>query len=140
MNSRQKGARGERMWRDELRAQGYLKARRGQQFAGSPDSPDVICEELAWIQFEVKCVERLNIEDAMLQARRDAGAKVPVVAHKRNFKPWLVTMPANDFFTMLRGDLPPLSRRESPENAVAPYCDSARTSGLPSCRGRGGKT
>jgi hypothetical protein len=36
INSRQKGARGERQWRDELRAHGY-DARRGQQFSGSPD-------------------------------------------------------------------------------------------------------
>jgi len=48
MNSREKGKRGERQWRDELRANGYT-ARRGQQFAGSPDSPDVVCEELDWI-------------------------------------------------------------------------------------------
>ena len=36
MNSREKGKRGERQWRDELRANGY-DARRGQQFSGSPD-------------------------------------------------------------------------------------------------------
>jgi len=45
MNSREKGKRGERQWRDELRANGYA-ARRGQQFSGSPDSPDVICDGL----------------------------------------------------------------------------------------------
>ena len=45
INSRAKGARGERQWRDELRAQGYTD-KRGQQFAGGQDSPDVICEEL----------------------------------------------------------------------------------------------
>ena len=70
MNSREKGKRGERQWRDELRANGYM-ARRGQQFAGSPDSPDVVCPDLAGIHFEVKAVERLNIYDAMEQARRD---------------------------------------------------------------------
>lgn len=111
MNSREKGKRGERQWRDELRAHGY-HARRGQQFSGSPDSPDVVCEELAWIHFEVKAVERLNIEDAMEQARRDSGAsrtgqsKVPMVAHKRNFSPWLVTMDSETFFKFLAGTLP----------------------------------
>ena len=74
MNSREKGKRGERAWRDELRANGY-DARRGQQFSGSPDSPDVICEALPWLHFEVKCVERLNIEDAMEQVRRDCGTR-----------------------------------------------------------------
>jgi len=105
MNSRAKGVRGERQWRDELRANGYA-ARRGQQFAGSPDSPDVVCEELSWLHFEVKAVERLNIEDAMDQARRDAGSNVPVVAHRRRFRRWLVTMDAETFFQFLRGTLP----------------------------------
>lgn len=103
MNSRAKGARGERQWRDELRANGYA-ARRGQQFCGSPDSPDVICEALPWAHFEVKCVERLNIEDAMEQARRDGGGKVPLVAHKRNHRAWLVTMSAEAFFRLLKGE------------------------------------
>ena len=120
MNSREKGKRGERQWRDELRANGYA-ARRGQQFCGSPDSPDVVCDSLPWIHFEVKAVERLNIEDAMDQARRDSvsamksechelgKAKVPVVAHRRSFRPWLVTMDAETFFQFLRGTLPPES-------------------------------
>jgi Holliday junction resolvase len=114
MNSREKGKRGERQWRDELRANGYA-ARRGQQFSGSPDSPDVICAELDWLHFEVKAVERLNIEEAMEQARRDAGqraeaggqrteTKVPVVAHRRSHRRWLVTMEAETFFRLLRGD------------------------------------
>src|SRR5881394_284754 len=98
MNSREKGKRGERQWRDELRANGYA-ARRGQQFSGSPDSPDVVCDSLPWIHFEVKAVERLNVEEAMEQARRDSqmqnaegrrqsgeggGRKVPIVAHRRS--------------------------------------------------------
>jgi Holliday junction resolvase len=103
MNSREKGKRGERQWRDELRANGY-DARRGQQFSGSAESPDVVCDELHWIHFEVKAVERLNVQDAMDQARRDAGGKIPVVAHKRNFRDWLVTMTAEVFFRFLRGD------------------------------------
>ncbi|HEY5911204.1 MAG TPA: hypothetical protein VJA21_11435 [Verrucomicrobiae bacterium] len=103
MNSREKGKRGERQWRDELRANGYA-ARRGQQFCGSPDSPDVVCDSLPWIHFEVKAVERLNIEEAMDQARRDGTGKVAVVAHRRRFRPWLVTMEAETFFRLLRGD------------------------------------
>jgi hypothetical protein len=116
MNSREKGKRGERQWRDELRANGYA-ARRGQQFSGSAESPDVVCEELGWIHFEVKAVERLNIEEAMEQARRDCAGgkwqmadgkdgnrKVAVVAHRRSRRPWLVTMDAETFFRVIRGD------------------------------------
>ena len=102
MNSRDKGKRGERQWRDELRANGYL-ARRGQQFAGSPESPDVICDELKWAHMEVKCTERFNIYDAMDQAARDAGTQhVPFVMHKRNFRRWLVVMEAETFFKLIR--------------------------------------
>lgn len=103
MNSRAKGCRGERAWRDVLRGEGFT-ARRGQQFSGSPDSPDVICEELNQFHFEVKAVEKLNLDQAMEQARRDAGKKHPIVAHKKNFKGWTVSMPAEVFFKMLRGD------------------------------------
>jgi len=104
MNSREKGKRGERQWRDEVRAHGY-PARRGQQFSGSPESPDVICEGLPWIHFEVKVVERLNLTAAMVQARRDAGGKAAFVAHRRNYWPWLVTMDAERFYRLLRRDL-----------------------------------
>jgi Holliday junction resolvase len=114
MNSREKGKRGERQWRDELRAHGYA-ARRGQQFCGSPESPDVVCPALPWIHFEVKAVERLNVEDAMEQARRDGAGKVPVVAHRRNFRPWLVTMDAETFFRLLGGDLTGGSRASGAE-------------------------
>ena len=103
MNSREKGKRGERQWRDELQANGYA-ARRGQQFSGSADSPDVVCEQLRWIHFEVKAVEKLNVENAIAQAQRDCGGKVPIVAHRRKFRPWLVTMEAETFFRLVRGD------------------------------------
>jgi len=100
MNSCAKGKRGERAWRDELIAHGYT-ARRGRQFSGSPDSPDVICSDLPKFHFEVKAVEHLNLGQAMAQAVGDAGEKVPVVAHKRNRGDWLVTMRASDWFKML---------------------------------------
>src|SRR5262249_15759365 len=101
MQSRAKGARGERQWRDELRANGF-DARRGQQFQGSPDSPDAISHSLKGIHFEAKRLERLNIYDAMAQAIADAGPKVPVVAHRRNNGIWLVTIDATTFFALIR--------------------------------------
>lgn len=104
VNSNQKGKRGEREWVAECRDAGFT-ARRGQQYSGGDDSPDVICEEIDnWFHFEVKRVEKLNIETAMAQSRQDAGKKEPLVVHKRNFKPWLVTMPATTFWKLLRGD------------------------------------
>lgn len=108
MNSRAKGQRGERMWRDQLREAGFTGARRGQQYAGSPDSPDVICPELPTIHFEVKFVENLNLHKAMEQACRDCSEdQIPVVAHKKSRTPWLITMKAEDWLNLIKEtDLP----------------------------------
>ena len=101
INSRQKGCRGEREWRDRLIAHGY-EARRGQQFSGGPDSPDVVCS--LPFHFEVKRVEKLNIEKAVTQSEGECGGKMPVVAHKRNRGQWLVTMPEWVFFSLIKSD------------------------------------
>ena len=104
--SRDKGKRGERMWRDLLRAFGFKKAYRTQQFSGkSPDgsSGDVQCPELPSIHWEVKNVEKLNLWTAIGQALVDKPAgKIPVVAHTKNNYGWLVTLPAEDFLNILR--------------------------------------
>ncbi len=123
INSRQKGARAERQFRDLLRAEGYLKARRGQQFSGSPESPDVVCPELDFLHWEIKAVERLNLEEAMDQARRDCGSRVPVVAHKRNFRSWLVTMDAQTFFRLLKGELPPAQGTDGTNRTNVPLAE-----------------
>lgn len=102
INSRAKGARGERQWRDQLRAEGYT-AKRGQQFAGGQDSPDVVCEELKGkLHFEVKCVQNLNLDKACEQAERDANGIAWAVASKKNGKHWKVTMSSDTFFKLLR--------------------------------------
>lgn len=101
INSRSKGARGERLWRDQLREAGFT-ARRGQQFCGGADSPDVVCEELASLHQEVKFVESLNLEKACNQAEVDGGGKPWIVAHKRSRSDWKVTMSAELFFAILR--------------------------------------
>jgi Holliday junction resolvase len=101
INSRQKGKRGERLWRDELRKEGFT-ARRGQQYAGGTDSPDVVCEELSNLHQEVKFVENLNLDKACEQAMRDGCGKPWIVAHKKSNKDWKVTMSADLFFKLLR--------------------------------------
>lgn len=75
--------------------------KRGQQFSGSPDSPDVVT--VLPHHFEVKRVERFNIYDAMEQAVRDSGERVPVVAHKRNRGEWLIVMRFDDWFEAISG-------------------------------------
>jgi hypothetical protein len=85
--SRQKGKRGERECAAELGellglAEGA--ARRGVQFAGGPDSPDVVLDGVA-IHVEAKRVERLQLWAAIEQAKKDSPpGKTPVVWHKAN--------------------------------------------------------
>ena len=99
VNSRQKGARGEREWRNFLRQNGH-RARRGQQFSGASGDPDVV-SDMTDIHFEVKRVEHLNLYKAMEQAINDAReGEYPVVAHKKNGKDWLVTMLAEDWIAL----------------------------------------
>jgi Holliday junction resolvase len=92
INSRQKGAEGEREFAHYLSDKGLL-ARRGQQFSGGTDSPDVVCEGLPKVHFEVKRVQAGNPYDWLAQAQRDAVLKMPVVAHRRNGKDWIAIVP-----------------------------------------------
>jgi len=101
LNSKQKGKRGEREAAAFLTDEGF-PARRGQQFAGGTDSPDVVCESLSGLHFEVKRCEKGNPYDWISQAQRDAGYKLPVVLHRRNDHEWLAVMPAKDFFRIVR--------------------------------------
>ena len=93
--SRAKGCRGEleasKVWAHVMGG----KARRGQQFAGGNDSPDVV-SSYPGIHIEVKRCERGNPYDWLAQARRDAQGKCPVVLHRRNNQPWILVMELSD--------------------------------------------
>jgi Holliday junction resolvase len=103
MNSRQKGARGERELAKVLKAYGY-ETRRGQQYCGSNGDADVV--GIPGIHIECKRVEKLNIHDAMAQSVNDAKAgEIPVVMHRKNGTRWLITMSLEDFMEKIwKGD------------------------------------
>lgn len=100
VNSREKGKRGERDWAGFLTENGF-PAKRGQQFRGGLESPDVVCERMNRYHPEVKLTEKLNIYNAMDQAVKDGGDKIPYVAHRRNRKPWIVIIDALDFLDLV---------------------------------------
>ena len=101
-NSRQKGARGERELAAVIREHGY-DCRRGQQYCGANGDADVV--GLPGIHIECKRVERLNIHDAMEQAEHDRkDGETPAVFHRKNGKPWLVTMTLEDWMKIFKGE------------------------------------
>ena len=95
LKSRNKGKLGEREAARELARVLGIEARRGQQFAGGMDSPDVVteCDEL---HVEVKRTESLRLYAALDQAIQDAGSKTAIVLHRTNRRPWVVIVRLED--------------------------------------------
>lgn len=102
MNSKRKGSAGERELCGVLTEAGFPAHRNDQMYAGGHDNPDITARGLEGFHFECKRVERLNIAEAMKQAEADAAGRVPVVAHRRNRSPWLVTLHLSDWLRFLR--------------------------------------
>lgn len=95
INSRNKGAAGERELAKILKQYGY-DTRRGQQYCGANGDADVV--GLPHIHIECKRVEKLNLYDAMSQAISDAKTdEIPAVFHRKSRCEWLVTMKLKDF-------------------------------------------
>jgi len=98
MNSKNKGKRGELELSHKLKEYGY-DCRRSQQYAGINNDADVI--GLYGIHIECKRVEKLNLDDALEQSARDAkNGDIPAVFHRKNNKPWYVTIPLDCFMKM----------------------------------------
>jgi hypothetical protein len=125
VNSRNKGKRGELEFAEVLRSHG-LVARRGQQFAGGTDAPDVVCRSLPTVHFEVKRKEAGNPYDWLAQAVRDAGDKLPIVAHRRNDKAWMAILSMDLLidFLIMGGYVVPV---EDDQRTVRPKPEGAGT-------------
>jgi len=99
INSRSKGARYERELAHYLSENGYPDSRRGQQFSGGSDSPDVVSDFPFHI--EAKHVQALNLYSAMSQSIRDAGEKPPCVIHRKNNSESMFTCKLDDLIKLL---------------------------------------
>lgn len=94
-HSKRKGSRGELQAASEVRRLFGVEARRGRQFSGSDDSPD-IRTEIPKVHFEVKRAETFRLYSALEQAIRDAGENIPVVLHRQNNQPWVAVVRLDD--------------------------------------------
>lgn len=101
INSRAKGAVGEREFAKLLRKHGY-EAERGCQHSGGKDSPDVKSNMLG-IHWEVKRTERLHLHDALKQSQNDAGEdEMAVVAYRKNRSDWMVIQPFEEWMELYK--------------------------------------
>jgi len=101
INSRAKGKRFELELAARLREYGY-NTRRGQQFSGANGDADVV--NLPGIHIEAKRREKLNLYDAIAQAKHDAAGsgKLPAVFHRKNNHGVLVTMELGTWMELYR--------------------------------------
>lgn len=105
LNSKQKGARFERILAGIFREYGFSDARRTAQYCGNTgDASDVV--GLPGIHVEAKHQENMRLYDWIEQARRDAEANgkglLPTVFHKKNNHDILVTMYLDDWMAIFR--------------------------------------
>lgn len=105
INSKQKGARFERLLAGLFREHGYSDARRTAQYCGNTgDASDVV--GLPGIHVEAKHAETMRLYEWIAQAVRDAAANgkgnLPAVFHKKNNAEILVTMRLEDWFNLYR--------------------------------------
>ena len=105
VNSKQKGARFERLLASKFREYGYDQARRTAQYCGNTgDASDVV--GLPGLHIEAKHQEQMRLYEWMSQAKRDAEAggegRLPAVFHKKNNADILVTMRFEDFMNLYR--------------------------------------
>lgn len=104
INSKSKGKIGERELAEFFVKRGF-KGRRGVQFHGRPESPDIVLDGIGHLHFECKRVEIGSYHKWFKQACKDCGDKTPVVAHRRNRGEWMAILRLEDFIKLCMADI-----------------------------------
>lgn len=107
MNSKRKGNQAERELLRILTACGVEAHRNDQRYVGGEGNPD-ISARIGSVSVHIECkrVERLSLAEALRQAHRDARNALPVVVHRRNRQPWLVTLELEDLLQIIGKEQP----------------------------------
>ncbi len=94
VNGCQKGKAGEREAAKAWTAAVGSFARRGKQYSGSEESPDIV-HGVDGIHIECKRTARgYNVQSAISQARKDAASgDVPVALTRQNHGEWIISLP-----------------------------------------------
>lgn len=92
---REKGKRGEREVAALIREQWGIDARRGRQYRGTDDSPDVVAP-IAGVAVEVKFRQQGSPAAWLQEAADAAPQQIPLVFHRRTRAEWIVSVRAVD--------------------------------------------
>jgi hypothetical protein len=97
-SSLDKGKRGERELAAYLNERGF-ESRRGRQYSGDPSAPDII----STLPFFIECkrTESISIYPVLEKARQDAGDQPTVIFHRRNNRPWITILSAEEFLKLI---------------------------------------
>lgn len=94
VNGKQKGASGELELVNFFKSFG-VRAHRSQQFSGKGESAaDIILDDFKNVHIECKRTEQFKLYTAVEQAREDSKGNFPVVAYRKNNKPWIFLVEA----------------------------------------------
>lgn len=99
INSNVKGKVAEREVAELLRSYGF-QARRGQQFSGGNESPDVVSN--LPLHIEVKRVESFSLYSAVEQCKRDCGDTNYVIFHRKTKKEWVSILNSDTFLFLMK--------------------------------------
>jgi len=100
MNSRAKGARGEREFIERHLLDYWPQAKRNLDQFGD-DKRDVV--RVAGCHFQIKRTERLELWAAIHQAEQEAfPTDLPIVAFRRNRSRWYCVIEAHELIALLR--------------------------------------
>lgn len=74
-------------------------------FKGGRGNPDISATVAGHpLHIEVKRTERLRLHEAMEQAKRDAVNAIPVVVHRANRQPWMISLELSEFLAIFAGN------------------------------------
>lgn len=101
-SSKRKGKAGELEAARLFRENGF-EVHRTVQYNGRSPAGAADLDGIPGLWIEVKRREKLNIYDAIAQTERDhTPGTLQTVFHRKNNCPWLVTMPAEDWFELFK--------------------------------------
>lgn len=102
INSKQKGAVGEREVAKILREHGYDAHRTAQYCGNTGEAADVV--GLPGFHIECKRAERMELYKWYAQSVRDSSGSedIPIVVHRKNNADWLVSMSFEDFLRIVK--------------------------------------